>query len=84
MGKFLAVLLVGSAFGAGIFMYYLQVYGFYDEVVGGDVQLVSVVETCPKPSASTICKPSTPTAHPCATARVLPQTLACHCCPKPT
>ncbi|WP_108828902.1 DUF6446 family protein [Ascidiaceihabitans donghaensis] len=48
MGKFLAVLLVGSAFGAGIFMYYLQVYGFYDEVVGGDVQLVSVVDDLPE------------------------------------
>ena len=44
MGKFLAVLLLGSAVIAGASMYYLQVYGLYDEVQTRDVQLVSVVD----------------------------------------
>lgn len=34
---------------AGTALYYLQVYGFYDEVGGGDVQLVSVVSNLPEP-----------------------------------
>lgn len=33
---------------AGIALYYLQIYGFYDEVSGGDVQLVSVVSEMPE------------------------------------
>ena len=48
MGKFLAVLLLGSAVIAGASMYYLQVYGLYDEVKTSDVQLVSVVDYLPE------------------------------------
>ena len=48
MGKFLAVLLLGSAVIAGASMYYLQVYGLYDEVQTRDVQLVSVVDDLPE------------------------------------
>ena len=48
MGKFLAVFLLGSAVIAGASMYYLQVYGLYDEVKTSDVQLVSVVDDLPK------------------------------------
>ena len=48
MGKFLAVLLIGSAVIAGVSMYYLQVYGLYDEVQTQDVQLVSVVDDLPE------------------------------------
>ena len=48
MGKFLAVLLIGSAVIAGFSMYYLQVHAFYEEVTGGDVQLVSVVSDEPE------------------------------------
>ena len=48
MGKFLAALLLGSAVIAGTSMYYLQVYGLYDEVKTSDVQLVSVVDDLPE------------------------------------
>lgn len=48
MGKFLAVLLLGSAVIAGASMYYLQVYGLYDEVQTKDVQLVSVLDDLPE------------------------------------
>jgi len=48
MGKFLAVLLLGSAVIAGASMYYLQVYGLYDEVQTRDVQLVSVLDDLPE------------------------------------
>jgi hypothetical protein len=48
MGKFLAVLLISSAVVAGFSMYYLQVYGFYEEVLDGDVRLVSVVSDEPE------------------------------------
>lgn len=48
MGKFLTVLLVGSALFAGASMYYLQVYGLYDEVQTSEVQLVSVVDDLPE------------------------------------
>ena len=48
MGKFLAVLLLGSALFAGASMYYLQVYGLYDEVTVNAVQLVSVVDDLPE------------------------------------
>ncbi len=48
MGKFLAVLLVGSAVIAGFSMYYLQVYGLYDEVQTAEVELVSVVDELPE------------------------------------
>ena len=34
---------------AGTALYYLQVYGFYQEVTAGDVELVSVVSEMPEP-----------------------------------
>lgn len=34
---------------AGTALYYLQVYGFYQEIAGGDVELVSVVSEMPEP-----------------------------------
>ena len=46
MGKFLSILIVGSALIAGVALYYLQVYHFYEEVrpTGeDDVQLTSLV-----------------------------------------
>jgi hypothetical protein len=44
MGKFLAALIVICALGAGAGIYYLQVYGFYEELVptGEDVLLTRV------------------------------------------
>jgi len=51
MGKFLAGFIVVSSVLAGAAMYYLQVYGFYDEVrVNGvdDVQLTSLVSDAPE------------------------------------
>jgi hypothetical protein len=48
MGKFLAVLLLGSAAIAGASMYYLQVYGLYDEVQINDVKLVSIFDDLPR------------------------------------
>ena len=46
MGKLLSILILGSALIAGVGLYYLQVYHFYEEVVPtgeGDVQLTSLV-----------------------------------------
>ena len=51
MGKFLAAFLVVSAIVAGVGMYYLQVYAFYDEVpVNGvdDVQLTALSSGAPE------------------------------------
>ena len=51
-GKILASLLVICAVLAGGGMYYLQVYGFYEEVTGTgveDVQLTSVASGAPEP-----------------------------------
>ncbi len=51
MGKFLAAFLVVSAIVAGVGMYYLQVYAFYDEVpVNGvdDVQLTAIASDAPE------------------------------------
>ena len=48
MGKFLAVLLLLSGIGAGVFMYYTQVYAYYEEITVHDVQLVSVVDDLPE------------------------------------
>ncbi|MEO0751573.1 MAG: DUF6446 family protein [Pseudomonadota bacterium] len=45
MGKFLSLLIVGSAVFAGVALYYLQVYHYYEEVVPtgvDDVQLTSL------------------------------------------
>lgn len=52
MGKFLAGFLVLSGLVAGIAMYYLQVYAYYDEVSAdgqSDVQLTSLVSGAPEP-----------------------------------
>ena len=56
IGKVLAIVIVVSAIVAGALMYYLQVYGFYDEVVAtgeGDVQLTSVTSGEPEPILAT-------------------------------
>ncbi len=52
MGKVLAVFLLASAAIAGIAMYYLQVYAFYEEVPvsgAGDVQLTNRSTNAPEP-----------------------------------
>lgn len=54
MGKFLSLILIGSGLAAGVAMYYLQIYGFYDEVTtnpGQDVVLLPVGEEIPRPIA---------------------------------
>ena len=46
MGKFLTILIVGAAVLAGVGMYYLQVYAYYDEVParpGEDVLMTSLI-----------------------------------------
>ncbi|QBF32716.1 DUF6446 family protein [Thalassococcus sp. S3] len=51
-GKIVGIVLILSGLIAGASLYYLQVYGFYDEVAetdGPDVQLVSVVSGQPEP-----------------------------------
>ncbi|MGC1494176.1 MAG: DUF6446 family protein [Sulfitobacter sp.] len=48
-GKIVGIIIMLSGLIAGTALYYLQVYGFYDEVGGGDVQLVSVVSNLPEP-----------------------------------
>ncbi|WP_147103912.1 DUF6446 family protein [Tateyamaria sp. syn59] len=48
-GKIIGIVIVLSGIIAGAALYYLQVYGFYDEVVEADVQLVSVVTDAPEP-----------------------------------
>ena len=56
IGKVLAIVIVVSAIVAGALMYYLQVYGFYDEVAAtgeGDVQLTSVNTGEPEPILAT-------------------------------
>ncbi|TNJ41982.1 DUF6446 family protein [Phaeobacter sp. B1627] len=53
-GKILSVILVLSGLVAGIAMYYLQVYGYYDEVVarpGQDVVLLPIGSDVPVPIA---------------------------------
>ena len=45
MGKFLAVLILTAALIGGGAMYYLQVYGYYDDILAtgpDDVQAVTV------------------------------------------
>ena len=52
MGKVLATVIVVSAIAAGFLMYYLQVYGFYQEVTPSgveDVQLTSVATGVSEP-----------------------------------
>ncbi|MBY5933044.1 histidine kinase [Tateyamaria omphalii] len=48
-GKIIGIVIVLSSIIAGAALYYLQVYGFYDEVELADVQLVSVVTDAPEP-----------------------------------
>ena len=48
-GKIVGIIIMLSGLIAGTALYYLQVYGYYDEVAGGDVQLVSVVSNMPEP-----------------------------------
>ena len=51
MGKFLTILIVGSALIAGVAMYYLQVYAYYDEVEPNgrtDVQMTSLITGAPE------------------------------------
>lgn len=51
MGRFLAGLIVVAALVAGVGMYYLQVYGFYEEVVVdgvNDVQMTSLSTGLPE------------------------------------
>ena len=48
-GKIIGIVIVLSAIIAGAALYYLQVYGFYEDVAEADVQLVSVVSDEPEP-----------------------------------
>lgn len=51
MGKFLSGSIFVSAIAAGILMYYLQVYAFYDEIpagAGGRVEVVSLTTDLPE------------------------------------
>ncbi|MGJ8625586.1 MAG: DUF6446 family protein [Sulfitobacter sp.] len=48
-GKIVGIVIMLSGLIAGSALYYLQVYGFYQEVTAGDVELVSVVSELPEP-----------------------------------
>lgn len=48
-GKIIGIVILLSSLIAGIALYYLQVYGFYEPVAEQDVQLVSVVSDMPEP-----------------------------------
>ncbi|MEL6465475.1 MAG: DUF6446 family protein [Pseudomonadota bacterium] len=48
-GKIIGIIIVLSGIIAGAALYYLQVYGFYEEVDEAEVQLVSVVSDQPEP-----------------------------------
>jgi hypothetical protein len=48
-GKIIVIAILLSSLVAGIALYYLQVYGFYEPVTEQDVQLVSIVSDKPKP-----------------------------------
>ncbi len=84
LGKFLTVLLLGSALAAGAGMYYLQVYGYYDEVAltpGEDVVLLPLGGDTPKPIAyadfQAIDADSSPIRYrACFTTKLRPQELA--------
>lgn len=47
-GKILGTIIMLSALIAGVGLYYLQVYGFYDEVPARDVELVSINSGAPE------------------------------------
>jgi Family of unknown function (DUF6446) len=84
LGKFLTVLLLGSALAAGAGMYYLQVYGYYGEVAltpGEDVVLLPLGGETPKPIAyadfQAIDADSSPIRYrACFTTKLRPQELA--------
>ena len=84
LGKFLAIVLVVSGLAAGGAMYYLQVYGYYDEVVltpGEDVVLLPLGEETPRPIAygdfQAIDAGSSPIRYrACFTTALTPQELA--------
>lgn len=48
-GKIIGIVIVLSSIIAGAALYYLQIYGFYEEVETAEVQLVSVVSDEPEP-----------------------------------
>ncbi|WP_299656833.1 DUF6446 family protein [uncultured Tateyamaria sp.] len=48
-GKIIGIIIVLSGIIAGAALYYLQIYGFYEEVEVAEVQLVSVVSDAPEP-----------------------------------
>ncbi|WP_299603947.1 DUF6446 family protein [uncultured Tateyamaria sp.] len=48
-GKIIGIVIVLSSIIAGATLYYLQIYGFYEEVETAEVQLVSVVSDTPEP-----------------------------------
>ncbi|WP_299546035.1 DUF6446 family protein [uncultured Tateyamaria sp.] len=48
-GKIIGIVIVLSSIIAGATLYYLQIYGFYEEVETAEVQLVSVVSDMPEP-----------------------------------
>ncbi|WP_299040871.1 DUF6446 family protein [uncultured Tateyamaria sp.] len=48
-GKIIGIVIVLSSIIAGVALYYLQIYGFYEEVTDAEVQLVSVVSDQPEP-----------------------------------
>ena len=50
-GKIVGAFLLIAAIVAGGALYYLQVYGYYEEVQDADVRLVSVVSGMPEPIA---------------------------------
>ncbi|MEL6104123.1 MAG: DUF6446 family protein [Pseudomonadota bacterium] len=47
-GKIIGVFILLSALIAGLALYYLQVYGFYEEVEAAEISLVSVVSNEPE------------------------------------
>ncbi|MCD9148457.1 DUF6446 family protein [Pseudophaeobacter flagellatus] len=84
LGKFLAIVLVVSGLAAGGAMYYLQVYGYYDDVAltpGEDVVLLPLNAETPKPIAyenfQAIDAESSPIRYrACFTTPLRPQALA--------
>jgi hypothetical protein len=48
-GKIVGLAIIFSAAIAGAVLYYLQIYGFYEDVDVADVKLVSVVSNAPEP-----------------------------------
>ncbi|MBT5302748.1 MAG: histidine kinase [Tateyamaria sp.] len=48
-GKIIGIAIMFSAFVAGVSLYYLQIYAFYDQVINEDVQLISVASNVSEP-----------------------------------